>query len=306
VNVALAAALHEMKWRPEAVKMAFLLGDAPPHVGDPDEKFTYVDYCHEAAERGIKTTTIGASGLDTQGEYIWRQIAQYTQGLFVFMTYGEKGDSGPDSPWTVSHHTGNNWVSRDLDAIIVQSIARELSHLTAQAVPEFEEYFEARPGKGIDSQAILADLNNECVRQLLNYSQVRLKVGELAAVLPPAAADGCSEKIASAAGEQLQIALARQNFFKLVERTDLKKLMDEKDLAMALDFDKVGKHAAAPASEATTPDAAPDRPLPANLLVLAKVRKSGETYDVYVKMVRVKTGQVVSASMMKINKKLVE
>jgi curli biogenesis system outer membrane secretion channel CsgG len=94
-------------------------------------------------------------------------------------------------------------------------------------------------------------------------------------------------------GDQLHMAFSRQKYFKLVEREHLQQVLDEMDLAKALDFDsKVAIKT--------------DKPLPASVLVLAKVRKSAAGYDLYVKMVRVQTGEVVSASMMKIDSKLVE
>ncbi len=40
-----------------------------------------------ALGKGIKVFSVGASGLNKQGEFIQRQIAQYTGGRFVFLTY---------------------------------------------------------------------------------------------------------------------------------------------------------------------------------------------------------------------------
>ena len=295
VQEALRIAVSDLQWRPEAVKMVFLLGDAPPHLDYPDEKFTYRDYARRAAGMGIKTTTIGASGLNDQGEYVWRQLAQYTMGLYVFLTRGEKGESGSDAPGggAVSHHTGANWVNRNLDTIIVQSIAGELSHLSDRPVEAQEDYFQARSGMGLENQAVLEKLYGECVRQLVDFSQVRLAEGTTAAVVPPAESDDCPAKLAGSMGDQLHLAFSRQDYLKLVDREHLKDLLDEMDLAKALDFDakvtiKTGK------------------PMRASVLVLAKVRKGPENYDLYVKMVRVQTGEVVSASMMKIDRKLME
>mgnify|MGYP000208115186 CR=1 FL=1 len=54
-----------------------------------------------------------------------RQIAQFTGGRYIFLTYGESGESDGGTPATVSHHTGSNWQSRDLDAIVMKAIARD-------------------------------------------------------------------------------------------------------------------------------------------------------------------------------------
>lgn len=44
----------------------------------------------------------------------------------------------------------------------------------------------------------------------------------------------------------------------------------------------------------------------AKVLVLSKVCRRGETYEMFVKMVRVQTGEVLSASMMKIDERLLK
>lgn len=292
VQQALRVAVTELKWRPEAVKMVFLLGDAPPHLDYKDEKFTYVDYARQAAEMGIKTTAIGASGLDNQGEYIWRQLAQYTRGLFVFLTYGEKGDSGPGKPSKVSHHTGDNWQARNLDAIIVKTIARELSYLGDKPAQAAEDFFEAHAGSDASNRDVLEDLYNQCVRQLVDYSQVRMAKGTSVAVVPVKEDNPELSKATSAATEQLNLAFARQKHFKLVERQDLKEILDEHDLAKALNLDR------------KDPTSAPAKPLAAEVLVISRTKTSGDVCEVFVKMVRVQTGEVVSATMMKVDKTL--
>lgn len=291
VQRALADAIGKQPWRPEAVKMVFLLGDAPPHLDYEDEP-TYVESMHQAAAKGIKITTIGASGLNQQGEYIWRQIAQYTMGQFVFLTYGEKGETKVDTPSTVSHHTGDNWQSRNFDAIIVQSIARELQYLSDKPIPAAEDYFEARPRGGKESQQVLDELFAGCLRQLVDYSQVRLEAATPTAVVPAIAGEDCPPALAGTLGDRLAVTLSREKTFKTVERENLKHVLDELDLAKALDFDK----AVAPKPGA----------LSAKLIVLAKVRKGADTVDMFVKLVRIDTGQVLSASLMKIDKRLVE
>ncbi len=286
----LRAAAQELAWRPEAVKMAFVLADAPPHL-DYGEAFGYVEFMHHCAAAGIKATTIGTSGLEQQGEYIFRQISQYTMGLFVFLTYGEHGDSGADTPWTVSHHTGANWQSRNLDAIIVQSVAAELSHLTDKAVEAPQDYFQARPAAGVEGAAVLEDLFSQCARQLVDFSQVRLPAGSPAAVLPVKADEGCAAA-AAPLGERLGMALGRDKTFKLVERENLSQVMHEMDLELMNSFDaklppQGGKQTAA------------------KFLVMSKLHKTPQQYEMFVKMVSVQTGEVVSATMMKIDPGLV-
>jgi hypothetical protein len=249
-----------------------------------------------AAERGIKVTAIGASGLDDRGEYIFRQLSQYTMGLFVFLTYGEQGQTRPESPTGVSHHTGDNWVSLNLDAIIVKAIARELSYLADRPAEAGEDYFQARAADGIDSKAVLETLFADCARQLVDFSQAHLEAGTAAAVVAaPAPAGDFPAELSRSLGDELSLAISRQKCFKLVEREDLKRVLDEVDMRWAFDT-------AAPAADAA-PAARPASalPLPAKLLVLYRLRSTGDQYQMFVKLVRVQTGEILSASMLKID-----
>lgn len=297
INEALRVAARDLKWRPGATKLAFLLGDAPPHL-DYGQQFTYLDFMRDAAERGIKVTAIGASGLDSRGEYVFRQLSQYTMGMFVFLTYGEKHQTGPGAPTGVSHHTGDNWGSANLDAIIVQAIARELSYLSDRPVAPGEDYFQARAADGVENKAVLEKLFADCARQLVDFSQARLASGMAAAVVAAPAGDSPAA-ISQALGDELSLAISRQKCFKLVERDDLKSLLDEVDMNWAFDpAPPTGGSAAAPARH---PDAVP---LPAKLLVLYRLRTTGHQHQMFIKLVRVQTGEILSASMLKIDRRL--
>ena len=74
----------------------------------------------EAHRRGIKIFTIASSGLDDQGEYVFRQISQHTMGRFIFLVYGSDG--------LTSHHVGQYTVQQ-LDDLVVRLVEEELSHL---------------------------------------------------------------------------------------------------------------------------------------------------------------------------------
>lgn len=77
---------------------------------------------------GIKVFSVGASGLNEQGEYIQRQIAQYTGGKFVFLTY--KDASNPASgPGTQTVHDVRNYSVETLDQLIVRLVREELAYL---------------------------------------------------------------------------------------------------------------------------------------------------------------------------------
>ena len=122
VQQGLHDAIVKPSWRgPGTVKLVFLVGDAPPHLdyqNDPD----YVASIGDAARLGIKIESLAASGLDDQGEYIWRQLAQATLGQFLFLTYGPNGGPGD----TTTHHV-SGYSSNNLDDVVVDLVSHELS-----------------------------------------------------------------------------------------------------------------------------------------------------------------------------------
>lgn len=289
---ALDRTVNELAWRDEAVKLAFVLGDAPPHL-DYMQRFTYVDACNRAGELGLRITTIGASGLDEQGEFIFRQIAQATRGQFIFLTYGEKGESSGANNG-VSHHTGENWTSRNLDAIIVQSVAKQLSYLSNTPVRESEEYFSAEPAEGITDEAVMGELFDAAVGQLIDYAQVQLPAEANVAVIPARASPACPSLMVESLCDRLVVSLHRAGAFRLLERDQLQAVTDEVDFTL---------------SQATTDEGLDKirslgRRLSADWLVLSKVRRSGSGYEMFIKLVRVTSGQVVSATMLKIDSRL--
>lgn len=127
MNEALHETVHKMSWRGTgATRMVVLLADAPPHLdyGGPQ----YDEDMMAALGKGIKVFSVGASGLDKQGEYIQRQIAQYTGGRFVFLTYKEatRPASGPGRE-TV--HDVSSYSVQTLDRLILRLVSEELRKL---------------------------------------------------------------------------------------------------------------------------------------------------------------------------------
>jgi hypothetical protein len=120
LNEALHVAVHEPQWRHgDAIRLIFLIADAPPHL-DYQDDYSYADDMVDAHRRGIKIFSIATSGLDAQGEYIFRQIAQHTMGRFLFVVYGPGG--------TTSHSVSDYTVER-LDDLVVSLVEGELAHL---------------------------------------------------------------------------------------------------------------------------------------------------------------------------------
>ena len=120
LNEALHTAVHDPAWRlDDAIRLVFLVADAPPHL-DYAQDYDYAEEMVEANRRGMKVFAIASSGLDDQGEYIFRQIAQHTMGRFIFIVYGPGG--------TTPHHVGQYTVEQ-LDDLVVRLVEEELAFL---------------------------------------------------------------------------------------------------------------------------------------------------------------------------------
>jgi len=119
--------VQNISWRGDgATRLVVLLADAPPHLdyGGPQ----YDDSMVAALGKGIKVFSVGASGLDAQGEYIQRQIAQYTGGRFVFLTYEDARKPGA-APGRETSHDVSNYSVETLDRLIVKLVSQELAAL---------------------------------------------------------------------------------------------------------------------------------------------------------------------------------
>lgn len=128
VNAGLHEAIHLPGWADNSagrhIRMIVLVGDAPPHLDYPND-YEYTALLREATAMGIKVFPIGASGLDDQGEYIFRQFAQITEGQFVFLTYAN-GVSG--APGVSTTHQVSNYTVSDLDSLVVSLVAGEIAN----------------------------------------------------------------------------------------------------------------------------------------------------------------------------------
>jgi uncharacterized protein YegL len=126
LNEALHEAVHRMSWRQQAARMVVLVADAPPHLGYGGPQ--YDRDMQAALAKGIKLFAVGASGLDPVGEYIYRQMAQYTAGRFVFLTYREARDPS-SGPGTQTTHDVTQYSVQTLDRLVVRLVSDELARL---------------------------------------------------------------------------------------------------------------------------------------------------------------------------------
>src|SRR5918999_171188 len=125
LNAGLHQAVTSPWWRgDDTVKLIFLIADAPPHL-DYQDGPDYADDVRTAARRGIKIMPIASSGLDDQGEYVFRQLAQITMARFTFLTYGADGASPGDH---TDHHV-SDYAVLALDDLVVRLVSDELRPL---------------------------------------------------------------------------------------------------------------------------------------------------------------------------------
>ncbi|MBN1995195.1 MAG: VWA domain-containing protein [Anaerolineae bacterium] len=125
LNEGLHKAVNQVEWRTgNAVKLIFLVADAPPHL-DYAQDYDYAEEMESAARRGIKIFPIASSGLDDQGEYVFRQLAQYTMGRFIFLTYEGPTNSGAPGD-TTTHHV-EDYSVENLDKLLVRLVQEELA-----------------------------------------------------------------------------------------------------------------------------------------------------------------------------------
>jgi hypothetical protein len=285
VQAGLEKALHGLEWRSEGVKLAFLIGDAAPHL-DYGETFTYVSAMHEAAQRGIKITAVGCSGLPIEGEVVWREIAQYTMAPYVFLSRGEKGDS-EGSASSVSHHVGSNWVAENLEAIVIRFVKSELANLSTQPVAQQRDYFEARAGGSSD--AVLQDLFRQSIKQLVDYSVEKIEDKTPTVLLPLSVKSKRLDAVAPQLESRLQLGLIAGTPFRLVERAAMGDLIRALEAQQGDNFDsrrlvEAGKL------------------VPARLAVMSQLAEDakGDT-EMLVKLVRLETGEMLSLSLLKID-----
>jgi Mg-chelatase subunit ChlD len=291
VQSALKDTLQTLRWRSDGVKLAFLIGDAPPHL-DYGQSYTYVNAMQDAAAKAIKITTVGCSGLDLKGEVVWRQIAQYTMGPYVFLTRGEKGDSEGGTEASVSHHVGSNWIAENLDAIIIRMIKVELAHYSPKGAQPTEDYFAANYSEKRKPEDVLGELFRESSKQLVDYSVQRIADRSPLVVMPVKPAKSGLAATAKRLETRLSVSLSQHREFQLVESGDLSAVIKAQgaQLSDKYDSDKVIKLG---------------KLLPAKLAVLSRVEEvGGAKVELLVKLVRLETGEVLSLSLMKIEKRL--
>lgn len=287
----LRVALQELKWRDGAVRIIFLLTDARPQIYF-GQRLDYVEAARLAAEKGIKIVGIGASGLPVDGEVALRQLAQYTMGRFVFLTYGETDESEGGTRTSVSHHTGANFQTRNLDAVIVRFVRRELAAIEGKDLPD-EDWLETSPGERFDREKVLDELFAEGIRRLLDFSTVPLERATPTAVMPMLVEEEKLKAGAELLEHRLLLAVSRHPAFRMVERSDLRQVLEEQALGLTgvIEPEKAAKVGVV---------------IGAKLLVVSRLTPGKPRHEVVLKLVRVETAEILAVSLLKVSPELVE
>ncbi len=288
---ALEDSMKRIAWNPQGIRLAFIVTDAPPHLDYTDQAYTYVEAVKDARSRGIKVFSVGTGGLDLAGELVLRQISQYTYAKYIFLTYGEEGESEGGAPGSVSHHTGANYQTDKLEAIIIRLAKEEIAFLTDQPLEEEGDFFQAVKIPTEEKDQTLAKLFDMAIAQIIDYASIKLPAGVPTGALPVVAQAETGKLNAEYFSEQLVLSLARNKTFAAVERKDMQKILKELELQMSgiteeANAAKVGKV------------------LGAQMLLTGTLFDRKDTYEIFLKLLRVETGEILSVTKLVVDKKL--
>jgi Mg-chelatase subunit ChlD len=229
MQVGLQAALKNLDWRPDGIRAGFIIADAPPHT-DYNQQEDYLWATQYANRNAIRLHTIGASGLSQDGEYIFRQIAATTYGQFIFLSYGETGESAgvgsPSDPGKVSHHTGSNWSSRRLDDIVVELIRRDLAYQTDIPILASDNPLPAEQEEHLTSR--IRSLWTQITRQLAEVGR-----DSVDAVLLPFVVASEDSSLATYLRDISLETLISDRTVSIVERDHLEELLAEHALVLS-------------------------------------------------------------------------
>jgi Mg-chelatase subunit ChlD len=279
---ALDEAMNAMDWNSGGVRVGFIITDAEAHL-DYGRQYTYIDAANDARARGIKLFSIGTGGLGIEGEYQLRQIAQLTDAKYIFLTYGESGESEGGKPGSVSHHTGSNWQAEKLEAIIIRFVKEEVAYLSDTPLEVDESYFTAQKVDDESREETLEKLFTEAIGNLLDYSSLRIKPETPVAILPVVASGDGMGATAEYFTENLSLAAAGIRRFTLVERKDLQNILAELELQLSGLIDE--------ASAARLGGF-----LGAEVLVSGTLYRRADRYELFMKLVRVSSSEILSVA----------
>jgi len=291
LQAALEKAVLGLEWNNPGLRLGFIITDAPPHL-DYDQDFTYIKAALDARKQGIKMFGVGTGGLNIQGEYILRQIAQLTQAKYLFLTYGkETGENKGGRQGSVSHHTGSNYQTDKLEAIIIRIAKEEISNFTDDPFEQGEDYYEAQPVDHETREETLSNLFQQAISRLVDYSTLKLVDAPKLGVLPIQAKSTESGLNVEYFSEQVQLSVAQNKQFTLIARKDLQHVLDEQKLQL---------------SGLITEDQTTriGELLGAELLLSGELYAKASSFDIFLKLIRVETAEILAVTKIVLDKEL--
>ncbi|HDP80507.1 MAG TPA: VWA domain-containing protein, partial [Spirochaetes bacterium] len=287
---ALKDAMKQIKWNKDGIRLCYIITDAEPHL-DYGQKYTYADAARDARNSAIKIFSVGTGGLNIRGEYILRQISQYTYAKYIFLTYGEKGESEGGREGSVSHHTGSNFTTDKLESIIIRFAKEELAHLSDQKIDMGDPFIQAVKVDHEKNEETLRKLFTMSVTQLIDYSSIGIEKNTPATLIPFNPSSPGLKGNAEYFTEQMSFSLNQDKTFRIVERKELQKVLKELELqytGLMKDENavKVGKL------------------MGAKMIIGGALYDKKNSYELFLKLLRVETGEVLSVNKLKIDKKL--
>jgi len=291
LQAALHKAIRNVDWNEDGLRLGFVFTDASAHL-DYGQKYTYISAALEAKKKGIKLFTVGTGGLGLRGEYVLRQISQLTYAKYLFLTYGkETGENTGGVTGSVSHHTGSNYQTDKLEAIIMRLAKEEISNFTDEPLEIEEGYFEAERVDHESREETLSKLFKDAISNLIDYSTLKIENSRRLGVLPILAKTEHSGLSAEYFQEQVQLSVAQNNEFVLIARKDLQAVLEEQKLQLS-----------GLLTEAQTTRIG--ELLGAELLLAGELYEKEESYDLFLKLLRVETAEILSVTKIIIDKDL--
>ena len=290
LQAALEDSMKEIKWNTAGIRLDCSITDAPPHL-DYGQEYDYAQASVEAKERGIKIHSVGTGGLPLDGEYILRQISQFTSGRYIFLTYGEQGESEGGTAGSVSHHTGANFQTDKLEAIIIRFAKEELSYLSDKPLETDDPFFEANKIDTEKKEETLDTLFGMAMEQLRDYSSYAVDITTKAAVVPFNYKQEELSLDAEYFTERLILSAEISDIFTLVERKDIQKILEEQNLQLSgitegEDAVRIGQI------------------LNADVLITGNLFGKDDSFELFLRLVRVETGEILSVTRSLIDGKL--
>lgn len=269
--------VNKMNWRNDAIKLSFLVTDAPGHMYDVEQ---FRSILTSARENNIKIFSVGASGLDTTGEIQLRITAQNTKGSFIFLTYGETGESSGKDEGKVSHHTGTNFTSRNLDDIVVDNVSRQIRFLvSASALTALHQNYNFKA----EEERISIRTEN-AFQQIYRQLQSKAPKDTTILVLPPDSESASLKEMSIFVQSYLEKTIVDTKELRLVDRSKLGKVLEEIQLKLmglteGEDFSKLAH---------------------AKTILTSRLYFIGDSKVLFLRLISTDTSEVLAASMVRI------